>query len=63
MSFITFLFLVSVGLFISVATGILLQLSWYERKSRPLSNNFRQREIAMHDTYDDVPPLHGDLFW
>ncbi len=63
MSLITFLLLVSLGMFISVAAGIILQFSWYERKYGLLSNTSSRHAPAMRYELDDAPELDGDLFW
>ena len=63
MSFLTFLLSVSLGMFISVAAGIILQFSWYERKYRILSNTDSQRAAELRDELDNTRTLRGDLFW
>ncbi len=63
MSFLTFLLSVSLGMFISVAVGFILQFSWYERKFTLLSNPISRRATAIRSERDDVPPLQSDLFW
>ena len=39
MSFLTFLLSVSLGMFTSIAAGVMLQFSWCERKFGLLSNS------------------------
>ncbi len=63
MSFLTFLLSVSLGMFISIAVGFILQFSWYERKFALLSNPISRRATAIRSERDDVPPLQSDLFW
>ena len=63
MSFLTFLLSVSLGMFTSIAAGVMLQFSWYERKFGLLSIPVSRRATAIRSERDDVPPLQSDLFW
>jgi hypothetical protein len=63
MSFLMFLFSVSLGVFVSVTAGIILQFFWYERNCGLLSDASSRRATAIRYELDDAPPLRSDLFW
>ncbi len=63
MSFLTFLLSVSLGMFISIAAGLILQFSWREREFGLLSNPISRRATAIRYERDDDPPSQSDLFW
>ena len=63
MGFLTLFLSVSLGMFVSIAAGILLNFSWYERKLGLLSNASRSRATAIRYELDDDPTPHSDLFW